>query len=132
MYRPPSTNISEFIKTFNTQIGKINTKEYEWIIGLNHNLDFLKQSVHLKTQEFLECILDHNLLPTVTKPTRISKTSATLIDNILISKKLQSDYESLIIVDDLSDHLPCLVKLKNFQPTELKTLLARGFLIIRQ
>ena len=37
MYRPPSTNISEFIKTFNTQIGKINTKGYECIIGLNHN-----------------------------------------------------------------------------------------------
>ena len=128
MYRPPSANISEFIKTFNTQIGKINTKEYECIIGLDHNLDLLKQSVHSKTQEFLECILDHNLLPTITKPTRISKTSATLIDNILISKKLQSDYESLIIVDDLSDHLPCLVKLKNFKPTGTKNFIRKRVL----
>ena len=120
MYRPPSTNISEFINIFNTQIDKINKKGYECIIGLDHNLDLLKQSVHSKTQEFLECILDHNLLPTITKPTRISKTSATLIDNILISKKLQPNYESLIIVDDLSDHLPCLVKLKNFKPTGIK------------
>ena len=93
MYRPPSTNVSEFIITFDTQIKKINNKGYECIIGLDHNLDLLKQSVHPKTQEFLECILDHNLLPTITKPTRISKTSATLIDNILISKKLQSNYD---------------------------------------
>ena len=125
MYRPPSTNISEFINTFNTQIDKINKKGYECIIGLDHNLDLLKQSVHSKTQEFLECILDHNLLPTITKPTRISKTSATLIDNILISKKLQPNYESLIIVDDLSDHLPCLVKLKNFKPTGIKNFILK-------
>ena len=125
MYRPPSTNISEFINTFDTQIEKINNKGYECIIGLDHNLDLLKQSVHSKTQEFLECILDHNLLPTITKPTRISKTSATLIDNILISKKLQPNYESLIIVDDLSDHLPCLVKLKNFKPTGTKNFILK-------
>ena len=48
MYRPPSTNISEFINIFDTQIGKINNKGYECIIGLNHNLDLLKQSVHSK------------------------------------------------------------------------------------
>ena len=125
MYRPPSTNISEFINTFNIQIDKINKNGYECIIGLDHNLDLLKQSVHSKTQEFLECILDHNLLPTITKPTRISKTSATLIDNILISKKLQPNYESLIIVDDLSDHLPCLVKLKNFKPTGTKNFILK-------
>ena len=125
MYRPPSTNVSEFINTFDTQIEKINNKGYECIIGLDHNLDLLKQSVHSKTQEFLECILDHNLLPTITKPTRISKTSATLIDNILISKKLQPNYESLIIVDDLSDHLPCLVKLKNFKPTGTKNFILK-------
>ena len=125
MYRPPSTNISEFINIFDTQIEKINNKGYECIIGLDHNLDLLKQSVHSKTQEFLECILDHNLLPTITKPTRISKTSATLIDNILISKKLQPNYESLIIVDDLSDHLPCLVKFKNFKPTGTKNFILK-------
>ena len=125
MYRPPSNNISEFINIFNNQIGKINNKGYECIIGLDHNLDLLKQSVHSKTQEFLECILDHNLLPTITKPTRISKTSATLIDNILISKKFHSNYESLIIVDDLSDHLPCLVRLKNFNPTGTKNFILK-------
>ena len=103
----------------------INPKYNKCIIGLDHNLDLLKQSVHSKTQEFLECILDHNLLPTITKPTRISKTSATLIDNILISNKLQLNYESLIIVDDLSDHLPCLVKLKNFKPTGTKNFILK-------
>ena len=125
MYRPPNTNINDFLETFKSQMSKINNTKSECIIGLDHNLDLLKQSIHPKTQEFLECILDHNLLPAITKPTRISKTSATLIDNILISKKLQPEYESLIITDDLSDHLPCLVNLKNFHQIESKNFVMK-------
>ena len=120
MYRPPNTNISDFLEIFRYQINKINNTKRECIIGLDHNLDLLKQSRHSKTQELLECILDQNLLPTKTKPTRISKTSATLIENILLSKKLQPEFESLIIIDDLSDHLPCLVTLRNFQQIDNK------------
>ena len=126
MYRPPNTNINDFLEIFKYQMNKINNMKCECIIGLDHNLDLLKQSRHPKTQEFLECILDQNLLPTITKPTRISKTSATLIDNILISKKLQPQFESMIIIDDLSDHLPCLVILRNFQQTNNENFIMKG------
>ena len=115
MYRPPNTNINDFLEIFRYQMNKINNMKHECIIGLDHNLDLLKQSRHPKTREFLECILDLNLLPTITKPTRISKTSATLIDNILLSKNLQPEFESLIIIDDLSDHLPCVTLFTNQQ-----------------
>ena len=63
--------------------------------------------------------MDNNLLPTITKPTRISKSSATLIDNILISEKLAIDYRSHILVDDISDHLPCLITLKNLKGSDV-------------
>ena len=114
MYRPPNTDVNDFLNIFKTILANIKRSGLESIIGLDHNLDLLKQAVHTKTQEFLECILDQNMLPTVTKPTRISKTSATLIDNILISEKLQSNFESTIIIDDMSDHLPCILTLKNY------------------
>ena len=114
MYRPPNTDVKDFLIKFKTILNNIKRSGLESIIGLDHNLDLLKQAVHTKTQEFLECILDQNMLPTVTKPTRISKTSATLIDNILISEKLQSNYESVILIDNMSDHLPCILTLKNY------------------
>ena len=125
MHRPPNTSINDFLEMFNSQMNKINATKSECILGLDHNLDLLKQSIHPKTQEFLEYILDQNLLPAITKPTRISKTSATLIDNILLSKKLQLEYEGLIIIDDLSDHLLCLVSLKNFQQIESTNLVMK-------
>ena len=122
MYRPPNTDVNDFLNKFKSILNNIKRSGLEAIVGLDHNLDLLKQAVHAKTQEFLECILDQNMLPTVTKPTRISKTSATLIDNILISKKLQSNYESVILIDDMSDHLPCILTLKNYNDMHTPTI----------
>ena len=52
-----------------------------------------------------------NLLPVITKPTRITHGSATLIDNIMISEKLQMKYHSGIMINNMSDHLPCYLTL---------------------
>ena len=52
-------------------------------------------------------------MPTITKPSRITHTSATLIDNIFISENLTKRFVSNIIVDDISDHLICLLQISN-------------------
>ena len=49
---------------------------------------------------------------TITRPTRICQNTATLIDNIFVSRNLHKYFESAIILDDISDHLPLLVLLK--------------------
>ena len=77
---------------------------------MDHNLDFLKHSVHKRTQDFIELNLDNNLLPSITRQTRITKSSATLIDNIIVSQSLMANCESRIVIDDISDHLPSIVK----------------------
>ena len=49
-----------------------------------------------------------NLLPTITRPCQITSHSATLIDNIYISQELHWDFESLLLLTDISDHLPLI------------------------
>ena len=66
---------------------------------------------------FIELNLDNNLIPSITRPTRITKSSATLIDNIIVGKQFQ-EYEANIGISDISDHLPLV--LKSFQPTLYK------------
>ena len=83
------------------------------IIGLDHNMDLLKSSIHRQTSVFAEMLLDNGMIPTITKPTRISKTTATLIDNILVSEDLQETFNSGILIDNSSDHLPCYTTLEN-------------------
>ena len=58
------------------------------------------------------------LFPTITRPSRITQTSATLIDNIFINEKFQRDYDSALQVTDTSDHLPIMCLLKQTKITD--------------
>ena len=80
-----------------------------------HNMDLLKASKHKHTQDFLDYNLDQDMLPTITKPTRLSKTCASLLDNMFLSRNLQCSFISGILVTDLSDHLPTLMVLKDLK-----------------
>ena len=113
IYRPPNTNAKSFTKDFTRYIHKLHKiKGADVVIGLDHNLDLLKKDQHPNTQAFLECILENNMVPCITRPTRITNSTATLIDNMLISNKLYCKQQSGILLSDISDHLPCLVKLE--------------------
>ena len=48
------------------------------------------------------------MLPCISKPTRVTNKSASLIDNILISRGLQRNFDSFIITEDISDHFAYL------------------------
>ena len=84
----------------------------ELIMGMHQNLDLLKSDDHHNTSKFLDQILDCNLWPVITQLTRITQISATLIDKIYISKNLQCSFDLAIILDDILDHLPTLVLLR--------------------
>ena len=54
-----------------------------------------------------------NIYPTISRLTRVMKNSATLIDNLFISENLIDNYRSGILINDMSDHLPCLLTIQN-------------------
>ena len=128
MYRPPNTNATEFIEAFSDIVGKISRqKNQSTVIRLDHNLDFLKQEVHSPTRSFIERILDLGLYPTVSRPTHITKNTATLIDNILVSQSLIEKFTSNVVLDDISDHLPTVLSLRgiNLAKSEPLTVTSR-------
>ena len=75
---------------------------------MDHNLDLLKSDHDSSTQNFIETNLNASLYPTIIRPTRVSKMTATLIDNIFVSLDIFSICKSWILIDSTSDHLPCL------------------------
>ena len=116
MYRPPHTNEKQFVTDYGLLLKKLKMeKNTDILIGMDHNMDLLKMSKHKQTQKFLDLNLDEDLLPTITKPTRITGHSSTLLDNIFISRRLQSSFISGIITTDLSDHLPTLICLQDLR-----------------
>ena len=112
-YRPPNSNTKEFLKNYDSLIKRLQKiKSKGIVIGLDHNLDLLKHSNHSQTQDFLNLNLEESLLPTINKPTRLTKSSATLIDNLFVSHTLDC-VETYILYEDISDHLPCVIDLSN-------------------
>ena len=90
---------------------KIKQESHDMIIGTDQNLDYLKINKHQKTAQFFDFNMSSGILPCFTKPTRVTQTTATLIDNIYISDCRQS-YNSAILTCDVSDHFPCLLFLE--------------------
>ena len=76
------------------------------IIGTDQNFDFLKIEINNNTSELLNTYLSSSIIPTINKPTRVTHSTATLIDNILVKYKPNLDIYSGIIISDLSDHMP--------------------------
>ena len=71
-------------------------------------MNLLAVEKHCKTKELFNLFLSNGLFPMITKPTRITHNTASLIDNIYVSKGSMSNSFSGILVYDLSDHLPVL------------------------
>ena len=67
----------------------------------------------------LNIFLHNGLIPTITKPTRITSSSATLIDNIYVSVR-QNHIKSGILCCDISDHLPIFMFVENNNIVEKK------------
>ena len=117
-YRPPNTNCKQFVKEFQDNVKALrNYKNSTLVIGIDHNMDFLKNTNHVNTQNFMETILDNKLTPVITRPTRITHTTATLIDNILVDTNHIGNVTSSIGIDSTSDHLPCMAILHNILMT---------------
>ena len=89
------------------------------------NLDLLKFESHLKTNDFIENTLSNGFLPLITKPTRVTHASCTLIDNIL-SNSCNNTLESGVILNSISDHFPIFHVSSQTQKTEKpKTFISR-------
>ena len=108
IYRVPGTNEADFINDYESIITKIKQEQKRIIIGTDQNLDYLKVNLHNNTMKFFELNLMNRLLPSITKPTRITHRSATLIDNIYIDAEITTNVNSYIATTDISDHFLCI------------------------
>ena len=87
IYRIPNTSETESIKRFDIISSKLSNEKKDTIIGTDQNFDYIKIENQKNTLELLNNFLTAGLLPTITLCTRVTHTSATLIDNIYINYK---------------------------------------------
>ena len=71
------------------------------------NLDLLKHDKHLPTEKFLDVMYANSFTPTINRPTRVTKDTCTLIDNIYTNHyNIKYDKYSAVLTTDITDHFP--------------------------
>ena len=82
IYRIPNTSVNLSIQRYEAILQKMESSNSQVIIGTDQNFDYLKIKSYKPSNDLLHLYLAANIIPTITKPTRITHTSAILIDNI--------------------------------------------------
>ena len=109
IYRSPSNQNNSFMKKFEGIIDKIRHSGYNSIITGDFNYNLINYQHHNDTETLYNIFTSSGYQPAVTKPTRITTTSSTLIDHIWTNYNIeQQTTETHILVTDVTDHLPAL------------------------
>ena len=109
IYRVPGTNETESIARFEEVITSISQTNNDVIIGTDQNFDYINVNTNTNVSNLLNLFISSGIVPSITRPTRITHTSATLIDNLYVKCHGYENISSGIITVDLSDHLPIIV-----------------------
>lgn len=106
LYRRPS-NIIDDLMQFNNEFSEVlhNIHNYSKnsYITADFNIDLLKIRDNPQYNNFYENSTSQGFFPQITRPTRITDNSFTLIDNIL-TNNICADHTSGILINPISDH----------------------------
>ena len=107
IYRPPKLKnglLSTFINEFSSILNEVQKKKSLVYICGDFNIDLLKILEKRLYSEYFDNLLSKGFHPKISLPTRLGKTSHTLIDNIITNSKDFGE-KSGILIYKISDHL---------------------------
>ena len=104
LYRSPShDSTTDFTLSLMELLDSISHENKEVILMGDTNIDLMKYKSHKIISDYLDALMSNNLYPIITKPTRVSQTTSTLIDHIF-AKKSDLQYLGGTLINDISDH----------------------------
>ena len=107
IYRPPRES-NELLTKFNDELNKAMhhklIKSKKIIISGDFNINLLKINEKIMYANFFDMMTSISLLPNITYPTRITRTSATIIDNIFSNSLEDTVISGILSNKSISDH----------------------------
>ena len=80
---PQNQTLIYLLHTSVTLLGIISKERKQCILMGDFNLDLIKIDKHNQTKDFIHSLYTKAFYPTISKPTRVTEHSATLLDNII-------------------------------------------------
>ena len=136
IYRSPARQPEAFLEIFKSTLHNLgrHSRKHMTLHG-DFNLDLLKHSSNQTCQSIIDIASTYGFVQIVSRPTRITDRSATLIDHIY-TNNLEDTISCNILTTDISDHLAIVTTINldntssspyrlatraNLDPTEINT-----------
>ena len=105
IYRRPHTDKKMFLDKLKGILDVVRNENKLCIISGDYNIDLLKAEVDNSVHDLIATFNTQLFFNTIVKPTRVTSTSATLIDHIW-TNNFNNNIKNGIIYTDISDHFP--------------------------
>jgi len=93
------------------------------VLGTDKYFDYLKYKNQAHVSQLMDLFLNAGFLPTITKPTRITHSTANLIDNIYIKTSKEIKLASGIILNNISDNLSVFLFSEKYKSMKTEPLI---------
>ena len=119
VYKHPNSTVKGldyFREALKASIKKVNEEKLNLIILGDINIDGLRVNHNNNVKNFFTMILENDVLPIITLPTRIQDDKVSTIDHIFINNNLIKNTTHRVggnIYHDISDHLPVFLSIDN-------------------
>ena len=107
VYKPPLAPIPIFLQSLESLLASLDDKDV--VVMGDFHINLLNYDENTQTTEFISLMTSKSLIPSCTIPTRVSLTSATLIDSIFLTAPATS---SQVVLTDFSDHFLLISDMK--------------------
>ena len=105
IYRPPNGNDEQFTLQLSGILDQIKSENKICYWLGDYDINFFSVEKHIPTSEFIENMFSYEFIPCISKPTRDTGGTATLIDNIFRNHTSETEMTGLFYTN-ISDHYP--------------------------
>ena len=105
IYRHLTITNKEFSEKLTILLKKIKKEKKSCYLAGDFNVNLLDIEKDKDVEQYFDSLTNYNFMPLITSPTRISKTSKTLIDNIFYNQFTNEVISGNLTVG-ISDHMP--------------------------
>jgi hypothetical protein len=127
LYRPgnhptltQNEQFNEFTDIFSHTLDNLSNCKPPLLLYGDINIDCLRYSHSSISTEYIDLLFSYGMLQLVTRPTRCTVTSASLIDHIIVNSHSLTT-KVFILVSMLSDHFPLIHFMTATEPKSLKS-----------
>ena len=107
IYRPPNQDISSFNDKMSNIVNVVRRENKTCYFLGDYIINILNYESHAQTAQFVDMTSSNVFLPLISRRSRVTATSATLVDNIFTNDigDINNSVQGLFITD-VSDHFP--------------------------